>query len=342
MNHLEPYYPLLYIVAGFIAGFIIEKLTVVILKAISKRTTWQLDQVFDTAFRGVLILLFTLTGAYEALRRSNPGPHLLKISEDVLMIVAVLSITMIISRIVVALIATYASKTKGTLPYTSIVVNVTRIVIFALGVLVIFDSLGVSITPILTALGVGGVAVALALQSTLSNLFSGIFILASGQIKPGHFIKLDSGEEGYVVDMTWRSTLIRTLMNNLIEIPNSKLASAVITNYDLPEEEMTISISVGIGYDSDLEKVEKVTLDVARQVMSENPGGVSAFEPIVRYQNFGDSSINLTCSLRVREYESRAVMQHEFIKKLFERYEKEGINIPFPIRTVYLKNENQS
>jgi small-conductance mechanosensitive channel len=142
--------------------------------------------------------------------------------------------------------------------------------------------------------------------------------------------------------MTWRSTLIRTLLNNLVEIPNSKLASSIITNFDLPEEEMTISISVGVGYDSDLEKVEKVTLEVARQVMSENPGGVSSFEPVVRFQNFGESSISLTCSLRVREYESRSVMQHEFIKKIFERYEKEGINIPFPIRTVYLKNENRS
>jgi len=341
-SFFEQYYPIFYVLSGFLVGFIFEKLTLALLKAISKRTSWELDKVFDTAFRGVLILLFTLAGVYEAIRHLNPGPHILKISEDVLIVIAIFGICIIISRITVALIGTYASKTKGALPYTSIVVNVTRIVIYATGALVILDSLGISIAPMLTALGVGGVAVALALQSTLSNLFSGIFILASGQIKPGHFIKLDSGEEGYVVDMTWRSTLIRTLTNNLIEVPNSKLATSVITNYDLPEEEMTLNISVGVGYDSDLEKVERVTRDVARKVMLENPGGVSDFEPVVRFQNFGDSSINLTCSLRVREFESRSGIQHEFIKKLFERYEKEGINIPFPIRTVYLKNENQS
>ncbi len=336
---LEPYIPWIYIFGGFLCGVIFEALVMLILKVITKRTTWELDKVFNKAFRRVFILLFTLAGIYEAIRNVDPGEHVLKISEETLMVVMILCITAVISQITVALISTYATKSKGAIPFTSIMENVTRIVIFGIGALVAFDSLGISITPILTALGVGGVAVALALQSTLSNLFSGVFILASGQMKPGHFIKLDSGEEGYVVDMTWRSTLIRTLSNNMIEVPNSKLASSVITNFDLPEEEMTIPVSVGVGYDSDLEKVEKVTLEVARQTMAETPGGVSAFEPVVRFQSFGDSSINLICYLRVREFESRNFLQHEFIKKLFERYQKEGISIPFPIRTVYLKKE---
>lgn len=339
---LEPYTPLLYILGGFLIGFIFEKVVLWILRGISKRTTWELDKVFDRAFRTVSIILFTAAGAYEALRKINPGPHVFKIAEGILIIIVVLTVTAVFSRIATALVSTYTQRSKGAFPYTSIVENLTRVVIFGIGALVAFDSLGISITPMLTALGVGGVAVALALQSTLSNLFSGVFILASGQIKPGHFIKLDSGEEGYIVDMTWRSTLIRTLGNNLIEIPNSKLASAVITNFDLPEEEMTLPISVGVGYDSDLNKVERVTIEVARQVMNENPGGVGTFEPSVRFQSFGDSSINLICYLRVREYESRSVVQHEFIKKLFERYGKEGINIPFPIRTVYLKKDEQS
>ena len=341
-NKLEPYAPLLYILGGFVIGFIFEKVVLAILRTISKRTTWELDKVFDHAFRLVPITLFTVAGAYEALRKMHPGEHVLKISNGILIVIAVLSITSVVARIAIALVTTYTHKAKGAFPYTSIVSNLTRVVIFGIGALIAFDSLGISITPILTALGVGGVAVALALQSTLSNLFSGIFILASGQIKPGHFIKLDSGEEGYIVDMTWRSTLVRTLSNNLIEIPNSKLASAVITNFDLPEEEMTLPVSVGVGYDSDLNKVERVTIEVARQVMSENPGGVGTFEPSVRFQSFGDSSINLICYLRVREYESRAVLQHEFIKRLFERYGKEGINIPFPIRTVYLKKDESS
>jgi small-conductance mechanosensitive channel len=338
-SHAEAYVPLLYVVGGFVVGVIFETLVVLVLKGISRRTTWELDQVFNKAFRRVFILLFTVAGIYEAVRNLNPGQHVLKISEDGLMIVMILCVTAVIARVIVTLISTYTQKTKGAIPYTSIMENVTRIIIFGIGALVAFDSLGISITPILTALGVGGVAVALALQSTLSNLFSGVFILASGQMKPGHFIKLDSGEEGYVVDMTWRSTLLRTLSNNMIEVPNSKLASSVITNFDLPQEEMTLPVSVGVGYDSDLGKVEQVTLEVARQVMSENPSGVTEFEPVVRFQSFGDSSINLTCYLRVREYESRNLLQHEFIKKLFERYEKEGINIPFPIRTVYMKKE---
>ena len=218
----------------------------------------------------------------------------------------------------------------------------TRIIVFIIGILIILHSLGISITPILTALGVGGLAVALALQDTLSNLFAGLHIILTRQIKPGDYIKLETGEEGYVVDITWRNTTIRELPNNYIIIPNLKLAQAIVKNHYLPDREISVTVQLGVSYDSDLEKVERVTIEVAKEVMMEVPGGIPEFQPFIRYHTFGDFSINFTVIMRCREFTDQYLIKHEFIKRLHKRYKDEGIIIPFPIRTVYINKENES
>jgi small-conductance mechanosensitive channel len=205
------------------------------------------------------------------------------------------------------------------------------------GILVILQTLGISITPIITALGVGGLAVALALQDTLANLFAGIHILVSRQMRPGDYVKLASGEEGYVVDVTWRQTTIRQLPNNIIIVPNAQIASTITTNYHLPEEELSVLVQVGVDYDSDLDHVERVTIDVAREVLRDVEGGVVSFEPFIRYHTFNDSSIDFSVILRAKEFVNQYLLKHEFVKRLHKRYQDEGIVIPFPIRTLDYK-----
>jgi small-conductance mechanosensitive channel len=195
--------------------------------------------------------------------------------------------------------------------------------------------MGISITPILATLGVGGLAVALALQDTLSNFFSGFHITVARQIKINDYIKLDSGEEGYVVDINWRTTKIKMLPNNVILVPNEKLTKAIVTNYCLPDKEMAVLVNLGVHYSSDLRKVEKVTCEAAREIMKEVVGGVPEFEPFIRYSAFGDSSIGFTVILRAKEFVDQYLIKHEFIKRLHERYKKEGIVIPYPIRTIH-------
>jgi small-conductance mechanosensitive channel len=204
---------------------------------------------------------------------------------------------------------------------------------------VILNTLGISITPILATLGVGGLAVALALQETLSNLFSGFHILMARQIRIGDYVKLETGEEGYVIDINWRTTKIKMLPNNVVLIPNAKLAQAIIVNYYLPEKEMAVLVNLGVHYKSDLKKVEKITCEVAREVMKEVSGGVPEFEPFIRYNTFADFRINFTVILRAREYVDQYLIKHEFIKRLHERYNKENINIPYPIRAINYEQE---
>jgi small-conductance mechanosensitive channel len=216
---------------------------------------------------------------------------------------------------------------------------VTKIVMIAVGGMLLLDNLGISLTPILTTLGIGSLAVAIALQDTLGNFFAGLYIKVDRPIQIGHYIRLQSGEEGYVERIGWRSTRIRLLPDNMVVVPNNKLVQDTITNYHLPNRELAVLVPVGVAYDSDLEKVERVTREVAGDVLRTVSGGVKEFEPLIRYHTFGQSSIDFTVILRAREFADGIVLKHEFIKRLHLRYEKEGIKIPFPTRAVYLKAE---
>jgi small-conductance mechanosensitive channel len=224
---------------------------------------------------------------------------------------------------------------------SSLTRNVAWALIAVLGFLVILNGLGLSITPMLTALGVGGLAVALALQEPLANFFAGLFITLAGQIRVGDYVKLDSGQEGYVVDFSWRSTRLRMLANNLVVVPNSKLAQAILVNHHLPSQDLAVLVEVGVDYSSDLRHVERVVTEVGRSVMQEVTGAVAEFEPFIRYHTFGDSSINFTVILRAREFVDQYVIKHEFIKRLHARFDQEGIVIPFPIRTIVQRTGEQ-
>ncbi|PIT85215.1 mechanosensitive ion channel protein MscS, partial [Candidatus Micrarchaeota archaeon CG10_big_fil_rev_8_21_14_0_10_59_7] len=214
------------------------------------------------------------------------------------------------------------------------VANITIIVISGA---MLLGAFGVEITPILASLGIAGLAVALAFQDTLANFFAGVYITADRPIKIGDYVKLENGDEGYVVKVGWRTTQIRTLPNNLIIVPNSKLAQSIITNYYSPAKEMSVVIPCSVSYDSDLKKVERVTIDVARGVQKTAKGAVPDFVPFVRFNDFGDSGIKFSVILRVQEYTDKYLVTHEFVKALHIRFKKEKIEIPYPKRDIYIR-----
>lgn len=274
-----------------------------------------------------------------ALRFSIVPEDVLDIINQTLLVLAIISITLFVSNLAVRLIKVYSIKGDTILPVSSLTQNIARIVIFSLGILIILESLHKEITPILATLGIGGLAVALALQDTLSNFFAGFYIAAAKQIRIGDYVKLDSGEEGTVIDIHWRTTKIRMLSNNIILVPNEKLSKAIVTNYYMPDKEMAVLVNLGVHYKDDLSKVERVTIEVAREVMKEVPGGMPAFEPFIRYNKFADFSINFTVIMRAKEFVDQYLITHEFLKRIHERYSKEGIVIPYPIAAVNYEQE---
>lgn len=320
-------------------GFAIRKILFVRLGKWSKHTKTQIDDIIIAAVRGPFIFWFVMLGFYVALELTTLPDNIVNIIDKLLLVLGIFSITLVLANISNNLIRIYSAKVESALPVTSLTQNISRIIIFAIGISIILNSLGISITPILATLGVGGLAVALALQDTLSNLFSGFHITIARQIKIGDYIKLDTGEEGYVTDINWRTTKIKMLPNNVVLIPNEKLTKAIVTNYYLPDKEMAVLVNLGVHYDSDLKQVEKVTCEVAKEVMREVPGGVSEFEPFIRYGSFGDFSIDLTVILRAKEFVDQYLIKHEFIKRLHERYRDEDIVVPYPIRAINYQQE---
>jgi small-conductance mechanosensitive channel len=303
----------------------------------AKRTKWDGDDVVVDALRTVVPWAAIAGGAAAAAAVLPLTRTVQRTVNQSLTVLLIFVVTLSAARVIAGLVQSVTSSRSGVAGSATIFVNITRILVLAIGFLVVLQTLGISIAPLLTALGVGGLAVALALQDTLANLFAGIHILASKTVQPGDYIKLSSGEEGYVEDINWRQTTVRALSNNLIVIPNGQLAKANMTNFMRPEQQLTVLVQVGVSYDSDLEQVERVTMEVVAEVMREITGAVPDHEPAVRFHTFGDSRIGFTVILGVGEFSDQYRIKHEFIKRLHRRYREEGIRVPAPTRNVSLQ-----
>lgn len=221
-------------------------------------------------------------------------------------------------------------------PVTQPATFLIRLVFAILATIIILENLGVSLTAVWTTLGVGSVAVALALQETLSNFFAGLYILADRPISPGDYIKLDGGQEGFVVNVGWRSTVIRTLANNHVIVPNGTLAKAIITNFSQPVPRMSYVLSVSVAYGSDPVKVEMALLDAVHDALHDGVEGLLAEPaPFVRFiSGFGQSSLDFSLIVHVGKFTDQYLVQSELRKRILKRFEKEGIPIPFPTRTL--------
>jgi small-conductance mechanosensitive channel len=207
----------------------------------------------------------------------------------------------------------------------TIIKNVAKILLIALILIVILSSLKISILPVLTTLGIGGLTVAFAMKDILSNFFAGLYIISSKQLNVDDFVELETGEKGFITDITWRTIQLRLLTEKIILIPNAKFVEARITNHSLPTEEVFFNIPVSVHSENDLELIEKITLDVAKELLIKEAGAVNKFEPFVRYNKFDGCNINFSVILKSKNYQSQIFLTHEFIKKLHSRYQKENI-----------------
>ncbi|MBI5208844.1 MAG: mechanosensitive ion channel family protein [Elusimicrobia bacterium] len=332
-------FPLLAVAAGYVLGRFFDRIVLRKLESLSGKTAWEGDDIILRSLEGVTTVLFTAGGAYIAAAHLPLRPAMAGLTVKVLQTVVILAATFSAASMAGGFGDLYSGKFQEGLRHTSILTNVIRVTVFILGVLIVMQTLGISIAPILTALGVGGLAVALALQDTLSNLFAGFHIIVSKQVRPGDYVKLDSADEGYVADISWRFTSIKTLANNMVIVPNAKLAGAIVTNFHQPDKEIALVVPVRVGCGSELARVEKVSLEVAREVMKGVAGGIPDFEPLVRFQSFGDDGVELAVVLRCREVVDQYLVKHEFVRRLFGRYRQEGIEIPFPVRAVRLTGQ---
>ena len=209
------------------------------------------------------------------------------------------------------------------------------LVVAVMAVMVSLDVLGINITPLIAGLGIGGLAVALAIQPTLSNLFAGTYVITEGVVNPGDYIDMEGGISGYVVDVNWRSTRLRTWGNNLVIIPNSRFAETVITNYSKPDEHVNVYLTCGVAYESDLSRVERVGHEVMEEVLVEHPGAVLDYGAYFGYENFGESNVDFWLFVQAKDRLASFEVRTELIKQLHARLAEEGITINYPVRTLH-------
>ncbi|MFH1359650.1 MAG: mechanosensitive ion channel domain-containing protein [Candidatus Omnitrophota bacterium] len=332
--------PIVYLVWVTIL-LIVKKTVFVYIRKIASKTKTQIDDILLQALDFPLsLLIFTSGGAI--IERMIPVGAEAELTRYFLVgfkAATIIAIVLFADKLITGLIRLYSDKVDILKTSSGVASGVVRIIVIGIGILILLDSFGVSITPIIASLGVGSLAVALALQPTLENFFSGIQLVIDKPIQVGQFIKLETGEEGYVQKIGWRSSWIRMLPNNVVVLPNKILVNAKIINYYYPSTDLAVLIQVGVHYESDLEHVERVTIEVGREVMKEVTGGIPEFEPFIRYHTFDDFSINFTVILRAKEFVDNYLIKHEFIKRLHKRYAKKGIVIPYPIRAVNYDQE---
>ncbi|TDC45163.1 mechanosensitive ion channel family protein [Actinomadura sp. KC345] len=291
------------------------------------RSPW--DDIGARLIKDLAMPVSVILGLWIAAKVLELPRGTLDITAKVLTAVTIFVITLSLARLIAAGVSSVALARQGVAGNVTIFANITRVIVIGVGIMVMLQSLGVSITPLLGALGVGGLAVALALQDTLANLFAGVHVLAAKTIEPGDYIKLSTGQEGYVVDINWRNTSIRTLSDNIEVIPNMRFSDTILTNYHRPTEDMSILVDAKVHYEADLDEVEDLCIEVGHEVMKEVQGGVADTGIFVRFKNFDDGAVGFHVILRSSEFGDQFLISHEYLKRLHRRIRERGIQPPY-------------
>lgn len=188
-----------------------------------------------------------------------------------------------------------------------------------------------SLAPLFATSAVAAIVIGIALQDILGNLFSGIALNFERPFDIGHWIMVGT-DTGQVVDMSWRATRIRTLTNDYVIIPNASLGKEGIVNYSVPSRAHAREITVGVHYAVPPNEVKRRVIDASLEV----PKVLRRPAPIVRLEAFGDHSITYLVKFWITDFAAHLDIEDEVRTRVWYRFKRTGIEIPFPIRTVYL------
>lgn len=249
------------------------------------------------------------------------------------MAMAIFLVAWVGARGLAAALRQKAKKETRWQPAATLGVRVAHIVIYVVALLVILGQYDVEITPVLTSLGIAGLAVALALQDTLANFFAGLWIQTGKSLWPGHYIKVeDKNIEGYVLEVGWRTSKLKTLPGNVVIIPNSVLAQSTITDYFLPNPSMGTSITLVVGLETDPDRVVAMVLDEIRAAIRENDYMQEPPAPAVRLNRRTDNGWEIWAGFWVRAFNHQWNAQGAVWNRVRKRFLAEGIRMPYPVQ----------
>jgi MscS family membrane protein len=328
------YVNIVYSLAVILGSVIIAKIVFFLLKnwisrLVAKTETSVDDEILEVVRKPIYYLII-LIGIFYGLGNFIPE-NLNSIYGILFYLLAVVVVVKAAIGASAVLITHSIEKTTGSKDISHLLKKLTKIAIVIIGIVIVLGAAGVEITPLLASLGVAGLAVALALQETLANFFSGIYIVADKTFGIGDVIKLSSGEMGRVQKIGTRSTRIKTFDNTIITLTNDQIAKSRVVNLSAANEIIRTKVPIGVGYDSDPNQVKDLLEKIANNQEKVITDSVNAY-----FINFGDSALQF--ELQYRTKLSDRVPTLDLINTLIlKEFRKAKIDIPFPIRTVYME-----
>ena len=331
---------------GVVLAWIVANFSRRIIHAFTHTTETEVDDLIVDAVRGPLIAFITIQGSYIALLTlSYLDDHGSTIRRAWVALMLVL-IVIALRRIVLDLLDWFARRpgTEGlpgldprSMPFVRRILNV---LVIAIGFLLVLDAVGISISPLLAGLGIGGLAVALALQPLLSNVFASSYIITDASVAVGDYIEVDGGPVGMVEDIGWRAARIRTFDNNIVLIPNSALADSTLTNYDSADARADARVDSGVAYEEDLDRVEAVVLEELHALAESLDVVDRERTPLFRFSEFGDSNVGFFVKMRAKTWSDSFLLKHEMMKRIHRRLNAEGIVVNYPARRLMMARED--
>jgi len=332
------------VAAAYILGRVLTRFIARHLAQLASGSHGPWDDVVVSELRTYVPLWSVLLGLRISLAYWPIPERWLHLAATGISVVGFASVTFALAGVASGLLGVYGARAVPGVPISGLTRNVVRLIVVAGGLLVVLNELGIEIRPMLAALGVGGLAVALALQEPLANLFAGLFVSLAGQVRIGDQVRLDSGVEGKIVDFNWRSTWLEVPGGSVAVVPNSKLSQSIVTNFNLPNPELAIPIDFTIRFEEEPAHAERLALEVAAEVMRDTPGAASRFVPVVRFHTFTDLGLRGTVTLRAATWGDQGLIRHRLVMALHDRFRTEGIELvstapPRPIASSPKPNE---
>ena len=330
-----------------LAAAIVRSVLFTFIGRLTRKTSTTLDDRLLKAVRGHLSLLICVFGLgilfnfIEARYHEYIGTHLFRVVDGIIYSVGVMVVAILLVRIVSTILTWYAetvaTKTETTLDdeFVPLIDRTIKIVVYTLAILIILDRFEVDVKGLVAVLGIGSLAIALAAQDTLANMIGGFTIMIDRPFRIGDRVRLSDGRLVIVYQIGIRTTKFRTFDNTLVIVPNAGLVKSTIHNITYPAPRVRVVVDVGVSYDSDIKKVREAMLEEARK----NPLVLETPEPYFALMNFGDSSVDVSLRSQVARPEDEWQASCELREAIFDRFRKEGIEIPFPQRVVTMVKE---
>ncbi len=342
---LEEYITNSYLRAGivFLIVFVVLRIFMFVLSRVvpvfTKKTKTNLDDIILEKVSAPLTFLALLAGVRFALGEVNLEESLSGTIEGIILTFMILFGSVLVYYVVDALVTVgyrdFGAKVRGKVNESLLQFFHSMLVIIVItgAFLTILASWGVEIGPLLAGLGVAGIAIAFALQSTLANIFGGISMLLDRSINVGDVVELDDGASGHILKINLRSTKIQTFNNKLVIVPNGKLSESNIKNVALPGPETRVVVPFGVAYGSDVDAVKKLVLREIKKVK----GFYSKENPAVRFLEMADSSLNFKAYFYIDSFENLISAKDEANTLIYKALNKAGFEIPFPQMDITLK-----